>query len=39
MTTKKRTAENELAGFKQFPHTTRTKGGGNGALPPRNRHR
>jgi hypothetical protein len=33
MTTKKRTAEDELAGFKQFPHTTRTKQSGNSGLP------
>jgi hypothetical protein len=33
MTTKKRPAENELAGFKQFPHTTRSKRSGNSDLP------
>jgi hypothetical protein len=33
MTSKKRAAESELAGFKQFPHTTRTKRGDNSSLP------
>jgi hypothetical protein len=33
VTTKKRAAEDDLAGYKQFPHTTRTKGSGSSALP------
>jgi hypothetical protein len=33
LTAKKRAAEDELAGFKQFPHTTRTKGSGNTGFP------